>query len=182
MGRYSKIKGKVMLAKIQGVFRLTRDLELKYIGDGTPIAKLGLACSEKYKDKETQLFLDASVFGKVAELLNQYASTKGTQIFLSGKLKTEQWEKDGQRQSKVTMMIEDFQFLGSKQDSNQQGQQQGNYQHPQQQNYNAPQQQAPQQQQYQAQSNTDYQQRQPQQQRMPDQLPSIDVNEEEIPF
>lgn len=103
-----------MLAKVQGVFRLTRDLELKYLQDGTPIAKLGLACSEKYKEKETALFLDASVFGKVAEVLNSYAGTKGTQIFLTGKLKTEQWEKDGQKQSKIVMMIEDFQFLEKK--------------------------------------------------------------------
>jgi single-strand DNA-binding protein len=102
-----------MLCKCQGVFRLTRDLELKYLSDGTPVAKLGLACSEKYKEKETQLFLEASIFGKASEILSQYAGTKGTQIFLTGKLKTEQWEKDGQKHSKIVMAIEDFQFISS---------------------------------------------------------------------
>lgn len=45
-----------MLCKCQGVFRLTRDLELKYLQDGTPVAKLGLACSEKFKEKEMRDF------------------------------------------------------------------------------------------------------------------------------
>lgn len=116
-----------MLCKCQGVFRLTRDLSLTYLQDGTPVAKLGLACSEKFKEKETQLFLEASIFGKVAEVLNTYAGSKGTQIFLAGKLKTEQWEKDGQKHSKVVMMIEDFQFLGSKQDGQAAQSQQGHY-------------------------------------------------------
>ena len=116
-----------MLAKIQGVFRLTKDLELKYLQDGTAVAKLGLACSEKFKEKETQLFLEASIFGKASEVLNQYAGSKGTQIFLTGKLKTEQWEKDGQKQSKTVMMVEDFQFLGSKQDGQAAQSQQGHY-------------------------------------------------------
>lgn len=111
-----------MLCKCAGVFRLTRDMELKFLQDGTPVAKLGLACSEKFKEKETQLFLEASIFGKAAEVLNTYAGSKGTQIFLTGKLKTEQWEKDGQKQSKVVMMIEDFQFL-EKKDSATQAQQ-----------------------------------------------------------
>lgn len=163
-----------MLAKIQGVFRLTRDLELKYLQDGTAVAKLGLACSEKYKEKETQLFLEASVFGKVAEVLNQYAGVKGTQIFLTGKLKTEQWEKDGVKNSKVVMMIEDFQFIGSKQDA---PRQEPEYSHD-----NIPQQ-----------GNTQSYQKPPQQdhtayreppRQMPDksQFPEIDIDEDEIPF
>lgn len=149
-----------MLAKIQGVFRLTRDLELKYLQDGTAVAKLGLACSEKFKEKETQLFLDASIFGKASEVLNQYAGAKGTQIFLTGKLKTEQWEKDGQKHSKVVMMIEDFQFIGSKDDNKS----------------NQPQQQAPQN----YNQNEAYKE-QPKQ--MPDRnsLPEIDIDSE-IPF
>lgn len=157
-----------MLCKCQGVFRLTRDLELKYLSDGKPVAKLGLACSEKYKDKETQLFLEASVFGKPAELLNQYAGAKGTQIFLAGKLKTEQWESNGQKHSKTVMMIEDFQFLGSSQTNNQAPQQGG---------YSGNQYQAPQSNQT---NHTAY--REPQRQ-MPDKnsLPEIDMDEE-IPF
>jgi len=156
-----------MLAKIQGVFRLTRDLELKYLQDGTAVAKLGLACSEKFKEKETQLFLEASIFGKASEVLNQYAGAKGTQIFLTGKLKTEQWEKDGQKHSKVIMMIEDFQFIGSK-DDNKSAQAQ---------------QQAPQQEQQALQNYNQHKAYKEQPKQMPDRnsLPEIDIDSE-IPF
>jgi len=99
------------LAKINGLFRLTRDAELKYSQSGGAILKLGLACSEKFGEKETQLFLDATVFGKPAEILNQWAGEKGTQIFLNGKLQTESWEKEGVKQYKTSMIVEGFDFV-----------------------------------------------------------------------
>ena len=105
-----------MLAKINGVFRLTRDIELKKTEAGVEIGKLGLACSEKYKNKETVLFLDAVCFGKIAEVLAQYAGTKGTQIYLHGKLQTERWQtQTGENRSKNSMAIEGFEFIGNKQ-------------------------------------------------------------------
>jgi len=138
-----------MLAKIQGVFRLTRDAELKYSQNNAAILNLGLACSEKYKDNEKQLFLDATAFGKAGELINQYAGRKGTQISLAGKLETQQWvDQSGNKRSKIAMTIEDFEFLGGRSDNQaptgdapqQQYQQQQSYQAPQQQQqaYQAP--------------------------------------------
>lgn len=121
-----------MLAKLNGLFRLTRDMELKYAASGTAVGNLGLACSEKYKDKETQLFLDAVIFGKAAEIVNQYAGSKRTQIYLSGKLKTEQWQdkNTGQNRSKVVFEIQDFDFVSgqSSQQSQDQPQQQNHQQ------------------------------------------------------
>jgi len=102
-----------MLAKISGIFRLTRDAELKNVGQIT-ICEVSLACSEKYKDKETKLFINGACFGKQAETLCQYAGKKGTQIYIIGKLKTDQWEKDGQKLSKISMTIESFEFIGNK--------------------------------------------------------------------
>ena len=146
-----------MLPKINGLFRLTRDSELKYTQDGKAILKIGVACSEKFGDKETQLFLDATAFGKPAEILSQYAGTKGTQIFLSGKLQTDMWEKEGVKQSKISMIIESFDFVsGQSKSDNQQAPQ---YQH------------------------TDYQPRQEAKREMPSgTLPIIDIYESEIPF
>ena len=103
------------LAKINGLFRLTRDAELINTQSGSVIAKFGLACSEKYKDKETQLFLDAVAFGKTGEIISQYAGSKGSQIYLSGKLQTETWQDNatGQNRSKVSMTIESFDFVSN---------------------------------------------------------------------
>ena len=105
------------LARVSGLFRLTREAELKYGQSGSAILKMGLACSEKFGEKESQLFIDATAFGKQAEIISQYAGAKGTQIFINGKLQTESWEKDGQRQSKTTMIIEGFDFVSNKGDT-----------------------------------------------------------------
>ena len=104
------------LAKINGLFRLTRDAELRYSASGSEIVRLGLACNEKYKDKETQLFIDAVAFGKLGELISKYAGSKGTQIYLSGKLQTETWQdkQSGQNISKVSMIIESMDFVSNK--------------------------------------------------------------------
>jgi single-strand DNA-binding protein len=152
-----------MLAKVQGLFRLTRDAELRYSNNGSAILKLGLACSEKFKDKETQLFLDAVAFSKPAEIINQYSGAKGSQLFLCGKLETQQWEdQQGQKRSKVSMTIESFEFVGSR-DNNQQPQQS-------QQQYN---QNPPVQYEHNGQNQGNYN---------PSQIPQIDIDEDEIPF
>lgn len=116
-----------MLAKVNGLFRLTRDAEVRYSGSGSAIVKLGLVCSEKYQEKETTLFLDATMFGKMGEVVNQYAGKKGTQIYLSGKIQTEQWQdQQGQNRSKVSMIVEGFDFVSNKFQNEQQAQQQYN--------------------------------------------------------
>jgi len=159
-----------MLAKIQGLFRLTRDLELRYGSSGTPIAKLGLACSEKFKDKESKLFIDGVSFGKQAEILNTHAGTKGTQLFIVGKLHTDEWvDNNNQKRSKISMIIESFDFVGSKQDnqSRQSGYNDNNNDQSLVQN-----------------SRQSYQQPHQEQRQMPssDSVPVIDIDEDEIPF
>lgn len=101
------------LFKVCGLCRLTREAELKYTQDGKPILKMGLVNSEKFGDKETQCFIDATVFGKMAETINQYAGEKGTQIFITGKLQTETWvdQTSGQNRSKHSMIVEGFDFV-----------------------------------------------------------------------
>ncbi len=110
---------KMSLAKVNGLFRLTRDAELRFGNNGTAILKMGLACSEKFGDKETQLFIDATVFGKQAEIINEWAGTKGTQIFLSGKLQTETWvdQTNNQNRSKISMIVESFDFVSKGRDN-----------------------------------------------------------------
>lgn len=167
-----------MLAKVNGLFRLTRDGELKYSQSGSPILKLGIACSEKYKDKETQLFLDATVFGKPAEIINQYAGTKGTQIYLSGKLQTEQWQdQQGQKKSKVSMTVEGFDFVSNGGGNNQQAPQPQQEQQ-RQQSYQAPQ---PQYENKQGRPVTQDTYNSNQQRQMPNQPPEIDIDSD-IPF
>lgn len=131
-----------MLPKINGLFRLTRDCEMAYAQSGTAVAKFGLAASEKYKDTETKLFIDAVAFGKTGEILQQYAGTKGTQVYLTGKIQLDQWQdkNTGENRSKTTMVIEGFDFVsnGGGNSGNAQQGGQSQQQRPQQQNQYQP--------------------------------------------
>jgi len=133
-----------MYNKVIMVGNLTRDIELKYIPSGAAIAKGAIATSHKYKlqsgeQKEEVCFLDFNVFGKQAEVINQYVR-KGSKVLLEGRLVFEQWTaQDGTNRSRHSLRVETFKFLDSK---NSNAGQQGGYNQPaQQQQYQAPQQQ-----------------------------------------
>ena len=161
---------------------LTRDIELKYIPSGAAIAKGAIATSHKYKtqtgeQKEEVCFLDFNVFGKQAEVLNQYVR-KGSKVMLEGRLVFEQWTaQDGSNRSRHSLRVENFKFLDSKGD-NAQGSN-GGYQ-PQQAGYN----QADAGQQAYNQAPQYNQQNGGMQQNVQHghQIPEIDIDNDEIPF
>ena len=98
-----------------GIGRLTRDAELKYTTGGTAVSKLGIAVNKRVKKgdewTESASFFDVTLWGKMAEGLNQYL-VKGKQIAIEGELEQERWEKDGQAHSKVTITASNVQLLG----------------------------------------------------------------------
>ena len=185
--------------KVQILGTITRDVELRYTQSGSAIANFGIAYNDKWKDQSGQVkekahFFDVSAFGKKGEALNQYFS-KGQRILIDGSLDFQQWEKDGQKHSKVSIKLDNFDFIERKDGAS--GQQQGGYQAPQQQQQYQPpaqQQQQPQvqyqnqqgqqvsQQQYQHQQTQQQPQYQQQQRPSVDSVPVIDIDEESIPF
>ncbi len=97
---------------------LTRDVELRHLQNGTAVAEVGLAVNEKYKDKsgnwvDDACFVDLTLWGRTAEVANEYLS-KGSPVLIEGRLKFEQWEKDGQKRSKLKVVVEKLQMLGQK--------------------------------------------------------------------
>jgi single-strand DNA-binding protein len=99
---------------------LTRDPQLKYLPSQTAVAEFGIACNRKFKsaqgeDREEVTFVDCSAFGKTGELINQYF-TKGKPIFIEGRLKYDSWEdkQGGGKRSKMTVIVENFQFIGGR--------------------------------------------------------------------
>ena len=102
--------------------RLTRDPETRVTASGLTICKLGLACSRAYatKDgerKEETTFIDVDAFGKQAEVITKYMR-KGRPLMVEGRLKLDQWESnDGQKRSKLGVVLETFQFLGNREDA-----------------------------------------------------------------
>lgn len=99
---------------------LTRDPQLKYLPSQTPVAEFGVACNRRFKsaqgeDREEVTFVDCTAFGKQAEVINQYFN-KGKPIFIEGRLKYDTWEdkQGGGKRSKLSVVIENFQFVGGR--------------------------------------------------------------------
>jgi len=181
-----------MYNKVIMIGNLTRDIELKYLPSGSAIANGAIATSHKYKKQNGEqvdevCFLDFSIFGKGGEIFNQYVK-KGSKVMLEGRLVFQQWKaQDGTNRSRHALSVTEFKFLDGKSDSQDTGG--NNYNAPQQQqtqqqNYNAPQQQYNQQ----PQQNYNNQQKPQQQQNSgmnnsyEQNIPTIDIDNDEIPF
>lgn len=101
--------------KITLIGRLTRDIDLKYTTTGTAIAVVSLASNRSVKKQdnwETEVsYFDANIYGRMAENLKPYL-IKGKMILISGRLKQDRWEKDGQKFSRIKIEVEEVQLLG----------------------------------------------------------------------
>ena len=102
---------------------LTRDPQLKHLPNNLVVAEFGLACNRRYRtaageDKEEVAFVDCAAFGRQAETIGQYC-TKGKPLFVEGRLKYDSWDdKSGNgKRSKLTVTVENFQFIGAKGDT-----------------------------------------------------------------
>jgi single-strand DNA-binding protein len=109
---------------------LTRDPEVRVTANGNSICKLGLAVNRVYTTKdgerrEETTFVDIDAFGKQAEVIGKYMR-KGRPIFVEGRLKFDQWEADGQKRSKLGVVLDKFEFIGGR-DDNDSGQFNGGY-------------------------------------------------------
>lgn len=99
------------------VGNLTRDPELRYIPSGTAVSDIGLAVNDRIKRGEQWVdevtFVDITLWGRTAEIANEYLS-KGSPVLIEGRLKLDRWEKDGQKHSKLKVVGDKLQMLGSK--------------------------------------------------------------------
>jgi len=106
------------LNKVFLIGNLTRDPELRYTPGGAAVCTLGLAVNRRFKTKQGDnrdetLFIDVTTWAKRAELCSQYLS-KGRPVFVEGRLRLESWTgSDGQKRSKIGVVAENLQFLGS---------------------------------------------------------------------
>jgi len=101
------------------VGNVTRDPELRYVGSGTAVTDLGLAVNERVKRNDQWVeevnFFYVTLWGRTAEVANEYLS-KGSSVLIEGRLKHDRWEKDGQKFSKIQIVGEKMQMLGSRGD------------------------------------------------------------------
>jgi single-strand DNA-binding protein len=97
------------------VGRLTRDAELKFTNNGTPVCKFSIANNQRRKKEDQWVdeahFFDVALWGKQAESLNPYLK-KGKQICMEGQLRQDRWEQNGQARSRVEINASNVQLLG----------------------------------------------------------------------
>lgn len=96
---------------------LTRDPELKALPSGSLVCSVSLATNRTWNDKdgkkqEEVQYHNVVVFGKTAENVAKYM-TKGSALYVEGRLQTQSWEKDGVKQYRTEIVAETVQF-GSK--------------------------------------------------------------------
>jgi len=105
--------------KVILVGNLTRDPELRYTPKGTALASFGLAVNRVWRDeagqsKEEVTFVDIEAWGRQAETIGQYMK-KGRPVLVEGRLRLDSWEdkQTKQKRSRLVVVVEGFQFLGS---------------------------------------------------------------------
>jgi len=106
-----------MYNKVIMVGNLTRDIDLRYTQTGMAIAKTAIATNRRFKtqsgeQKEETCFIDITLFGRAAEVANQYLG-KGSKVLIEGRLVYEQWtDAQGNKRSKHSIAVENLQMLG----------------------------------------------------------------------
>lgn len=93
---------------------LTRDPELRALPNGGQVASFSIATNRSYKNaagekQEEVEYHNISAFGRTAEVIGQYFK-KGRPIYVEGRLRTRSWEKDGVKQYRTEVVLENFQF------------------------------------------------------------------------
>ncbi|MCG8618500.1 MAG: single-stranded DNA-binding protein [Desulfobacterales bacterium] len=110
------------LNKVMLIGNLGRDPEIRYSQQGTAVVNFSIATSEQWTDRNTGERQEKTewhrivVFGKQAEVCEKYLS-KGSSIYIEGRLQTRNYEKDGQTHYITEIVVNNFQFLGGRGDN-----------------------------------------------------------------
>ena len=98
---------------------LTRDPELRSTASGTSVLSFGVAVNDRRRNQQTgewedyPNFIDCTMFGNRAESVSRFIS-KGSKVAIEGKLRWSQWERDGQRRSKIEVIVDEIEFMSSR--------------------------------------------------------------------
>ena len=114
------------IPRIAGIFRLTRDPELRFTQSGKTVATLGLAASDSKPDRQggwqklATLFIEANLWGTPAEIVKN-SCNKGDELYVAGTPYTEQWQdKNGNNRSTIKLRAYAVKPIQKPQDNNQQ--------------------------------------------------------------
>jgi single-strand DNA-binding protein len=118
------------LNKVVLIGRLGRNPEIRYSQQGLAVVNFSIATSEQWTDKNTgdrqekTEWHNIVVFGKQAETCEEYLS-KGSQIFIEGRLQTRNYEKEGQTHYRTEIVVSNFQFLDERPENQEEKEKEG---------------------------------------------------------
>jgi single-strand DNA-binding protein len=111
------------LNRVLLIGNLTRDPEVRYTPKGTAVADIGIAVNRVYsgedgEKKEEVTFVDVTLWGRQAEVAQEYLK-KGRQVFVEGRLQLDTWDdkQTGQKRSRLRVVADNMQMLGSRGES-----------------------------------------------------------------
>ena len=95
---------------------LTRDPELRATQSGSQVLSFGIAVNDRRKNQQTgewedyPNFVDCTMFGTRAEAVSRFLA-KGNKVAIEGKLRYSSWERDGERRSKLEVIVDEIEFM-----------------------------------------------------------------------
>lgn len=99
----------------QFIGRLGADPETRTMPSGDSVTNIRLAVGWKSKEKEGVEWVPIVFFGRLGEVVAQYL-TKGSRIYVSGRFRTQSWEKDGEKRYRTEVVGNEMQMLDTKRD------------------------------------------------------------------
>lgn len=103
--------------KVILIGNLGRDPEVRYTPGGSAVCNISLATTRNWKNKESGERQEETewhrvvFYDRLAEIAGEYLK-KGKPVYIEGRLKTRQWEKDGQKQYSTEIVADQMQMLG----------------------------------------------------------------------
>jgi len=106
------------LNRCEFIGRLGGDVDTRYMTNGKAVSSFSIAVGSQWKNKdgekqESTEWVNCTAFDKLGEICGEYLK-KGSQVYVSGRMKTEKYEKDGQTRYSTKIVIENMQMLGGK--------------------------------------------------------------------
>ena len=104
--------------KVILIGNLGNDPEVRTLENGTKVASFSIATSERWKNKQGEKqeetdWHNCVVWSPKAEVVESYLK-KGSKVMIEGKIKTRQYEKDGEKKYITEIKVDNFEFLDSK--------------------------------------------------------------------
>ena len=133
-----------MINKVILVGNVGLDPEIRALESGVKVARVRLATSERYTDRQTNETKEltewhtVTLWRNLADVVDKYVH-KGSQLYIEGSLRTREWtDKDNIKRYTTEIMADDMKLLGRRSDGQQGSQQGGGYTQPQQGGYSQP--------------------------------------------